>query len=74
MHFVWRHDKGESEYWAGISGMHSFVWILVYIEILLTGGILGLLFIDYKNTYGNNLNPLSFNYKDDRSNEQMMNY
>ena len=45
----------------------------MYGEIVLTVTIIVILFLDYKQTYGNNLNPLSLSYEN-KSNEQMMNY
>ena len=73
MGFVWSHDKDESEYWKGLSTLHSLIRFAVYGETLLTAVIIGLLFLDYKDTYKVNLNPLNFNY-DNKNNEQMMNY
>jgi hypothetical protein len=73
MGFVWSHDKDESEYWKGLSTLHSLIRYAVYGETILTAFIIGLLFLDYKDTYKVNLNPLNFNY-DNKNNEQMMNY
>ena len=73
MSFVWSHDKNDNQYWAGLSTLHSIIKFIVFGEIALTAAIIGILFIDYKQTYGNNLNPLNLNY-DNKANEQMMNY
>ena len=73
MRFVWSHDKDDTEYWAGLLTLHSIIKYAVYGEIALTVAIIVILFLDYKQTYGNNLNPLSLSYEN-KSNEQMMNY
>ena len=74
MSFVWSHDdKNDTEYWAGLSTLHSLIKYVVFGEIALSATIIGLLFIDYKQTYGNNLNPLSLSYEN-KSNEPMINY
>ena len=70
INFVWSHDK---DYWAGLSTLHSIIKFSVYGEMILSATIIGLLFVDYKQTYGNNLNPLSLSYEN-KNNEQMMNY
>ena len=53
MSFVWSHDENDTEYWSALSTLHG---------LILTCTIIVLLFIDYKQTYGNNLNPLNLNY------------
>ena len=45
----------------------------MYGEIALTAAIIVILVLDYKQTYGNNLNPLSLSYEN-KNNEKMMNY
>ena len=71
--FVWSHDKDDTEYWAGLSTLHSIIKYAVYGEIALTVTIIVILFLDYKQTYGNNLNPLNLNY-DNKKDEQILNY
>ena len=73
INFVWSHDKNDTEYWAGLSTLHSLIKYAVYGEALLTAIIIGLLFLDYKQTYGNNLNPLSLSYENKNS-DQILNY
>ena len=73
MRFVWSHDKDDTDYWKGLVTLHGLIRYVVYGEILLTLSIIGLLFFDYKQTYGNNLNPLNLNYNNKRD-EQIMNY
>ena len=73
INFVWSHDKDDNDYWAGLSTLHSLIKFSVYGEMILSATIIGLLFVDYKQTYGNNLNPLSLSYEN-KNNEQMMNY
>ena len=73
INFVWSHDKNDTEYWAGLSTLHSLIKFAVYGEALLTATIIGLLFLDYKQTYGNNLNPLSLSYENKNS-DQILNY
>ena len=73
INFIWSHDKNDTEYWAGLSTLHSLIKFAVYGEALLTGIIIGLLFLDYKQTYGNNLNPLSLSYENKNS-DQILNY
>ena len=73
MRFVWSHDKDDSEYWKGLSTLHSLIRYGVYGELIISATIICLLFLDYKDRYRVNLNPLNFNYEN-KSNEQMMNY
>ena len=73
MRFVWSHDEDDTDYWKGLASLHGLIRYVVYGEILLTLCIIGLLFFDYKQTYGNNLNPLNLNY-DNKRDDQMMNY
>ena len=72
MGFVWTHDKDDSEYWKELSTLHSLVRWGVWAELLLSCGIIGLLFFDYKESYGSYLNPLSLNY-DNKKNDPMIN-
>ena len=72
MGFVWSHDKDDSEYWKELSTLHSLVRWGVWGELILSCVIIGLLFIDYKERYGNFLNPLSLNYEN-KKNDPMMN-
>ena len=74
MRFVWSHDDKENiEYWKGLTTIHGLIKYSVYGEIIISCGIICLLFVDYKQTYGNNLNPLNLNYES-KKDEQMMNY
>ena len=73
MSFVWSHGKDDTEYWSGLSTLHSLIRYAVYGEIILSAVIVGLLFLDYKQTYGNNLNPLNLNYEN-KKDEQMLNF
>ena len=60
MSFVWSHDdKEDTEYWKGLTNLHALIRYSVYGEIIISCAIICLLFIDYKKTYGNNLNPLN---------------
>ena len=70
--FVWSHDKGDTEYWEGLSTLHFLIRYAVYGEIILSAIVIVLLFLDYKQTYGNNLNPLNLNYENKK--DEMMNY
>ena len=70
--FVWSHDKGDTDYWKGLSTLHSLIRYAVYGEIILSAIVIVLLFIDYKQTYGNNLNPLNLNYESKK--DEIMNY
>ena len=72
MGFVWSHDKDDSEYWKELSTLHSLVRWGVWGELILSCVIIGLLFIDYKESYGSYLNPLSLNY-DNKKNDPMIN-
>ena len=69
--FVWSHGPNDTEYWNGLSTLHILIRYGVYGEIILSCIILCLLFLDYKQTYGNNLNPFNLNYESKRD-EQMM--
>ena len=73
MAFVWSHGEDDTEYWGALSTLHGLIRYAFYWEIILSCIIIGLLFVDYKQTYGNNLNPLNLNY-DNKRDEQMMNY
>ena len=73
INFVWSHDKDDNDYWASLSTLHSLIKFSVYGEMILSATIIGLLFVDYKQTYGNNLNPLSLSYEN-KNNEHMINY
>ena len=63
MRFVWSHDNDDSEYWKELTTMHSLVRFGVWGELLLSCIIIGILFFDYKQVYGKNLNPLDLNYE-----------
>ncbi len=73
MKFVWSHDNNDSEYWKELSTMHSLVRWGVWGELLLSCSIIVILFIDYKEVYGKNLNPIDLNYEN-KSNDPMINY
>ena len=45
-------------YWDSLSGIHTFVLILAFIELFLKVGIAGLIFSEYKSTYPNDINEL----------------
>ena len=72
MSFVWSHDENDTQYWKGLTTLHKWIRYGVYGEIILSGTIICLLFLDYKQTYGNNLNPLNLNYESKK--DDMMNY
>ena len=73
MKFVWSHDDTDSEYWKELITMHNLVRWGVWGELLLSCTIIVILFIDYKQVYGKNLNPIDLNYES-KSNDPMMNY
>jgi len=51
---VWSHEKTDKEYWQSLSTLHSIIWFLVWCEILLTGGIIAILYIDHKQCFKEN--------------------
>ena len=71
MGFVWEHDEKDTEYWKELTTLHSLVRCGVWGEVLLSCAILGLLFWDYKQTYGKYLNPLDLKYE---KSDPMLNY
>ena len=73
MSFVWSHDDSDSEYWKELTTMHGLVKLGVWGELLLSCAIIVILFLDYKQVYGKNLNPIDLNYES-KSNDPMMNY
>ena len=73
MGFVWEHDNKDSEYWKELITLHSLIKYCVWGELLLSFGIICLLFIDYRETYGKNLNPIDFNYENKKT-EPMINF
>ena len=74
MSFVWEHDEAnDSEYWKELTTLHGLIRYGVYGEIILSCVIIGILFIDYKQIYGKNLNPLDLNYES-KNIDPMINY
>ena len=73
MGFVWEHDKEDSEYWKELTTLHGLIKYCVWGELLLSCGVICLLFIDYRETYGKNLNPIDFNYENKKT-ESMINF
>ena len=63
MNFAWEHDNEDSEYWKELSNLHGIIKYGVWGELLLSCTIVILLFLDYKEIYGKNLNPLDLNYE-----------
>ena len=72
MSFVWTHENNDSDYWKGLSTMHSMVRCAVYGELILSTSIIGILFYYYYQRFKVRLNPLDFNYNM-KNNEEMMN-
>ena len=73
MSFVWEHDNEDSEYWKELTSLHGLIKICVWGELLLSCAIICLLFLDYKEIYGKNLNPLDLNYES-KNNDAMINF
>ena len=74
MSFVWEHDEAnDSEYWKELTNLHGLIRYGVYGELILSCVIIGILFIDYKQIYGKNLNPLDLNYES-KNIDPMINY
>ena len=73
MSFVWSHDDSDSEYWKELTTIHSLVKLGVWGELLLSCAIIVILFWDYKQVYGKNLNPIDFNYES-KNDEPMINF
>lgn len=48
----WTHSaKDTNEYWNSLSGIHSFVSILAFLELITKGLLVAYLFIDYKGKH-----------------------
>ena len=73
MSFVWSHDDSDSEYWKELTTMHGLVKLGVWGELLLSCAIIVILFLDYKQVYGKNLNPIDFNYES-KNDDPMINF
>ena len=73
MGLVWTHDENDSEYWKELSTLHYIVRYGVWGELLLSCTITGILFYEYKQTYGSYLNPLDLNYES-KNNDPILNY
>ena len=73
MGLVWTHDENDSEYWKELSTLHYIVRYGVWGEPLLSCAITGILFYEYKQTYGSYLNPLDLNYES-KNNDPILNY
>ena len=74
MSFVWEHDEAnDSVYWKELTTLHGLIRYGVYGELILSCVIIGILFIDYKQIYGKNLNPLDLNYES-KNIDPMINY
>jgi hypothetical protein len=49
---TWSHSsKDTNEHWNSLSGLHSFVTLLAFLELILKGLTVAYLFIDYKGKY-----------------------
>ena len=73
MSFVWEHDNEDSEYWKELSNLHGIIKYGVWGELLLSCVIVVILFLDYKEIYGKNLNPLDLNYES-KNNDPIINF
>ena len=73
MSFIWSHNENDSEYWKELTTMHSLVKFGVWGELLLSCTIIVILFVDYKQVYGKNLNPIDLNYET-KNDESMINF
>jgi hypothetical protein len=50
-------------YWESLSGVHTFVLILAFLELFLKLSIVGLIFLEYKSTYPNDVSEIfKFSY------------
>src|SRR5689334_10495406 len=54
----WESQSAKNVYWDSLSGVHTFALILAFIELLLKGGLIALVFLDYKKNYPNDINDL----------------
>jgi hypothetical protein len=45
-------------YWESLSGIHSFVLFIAFLELFLKVGIAGLIFNEYRQVYGNDIGYL----------------
>jgi hypothetical protein len=60
----WSHTKDSTSnlYWSGLSGMHTFVTILAYLELILKGLIAVYLFSDFKAKYPMEISKICLKY------------
>ncbi len=64
MSFVWNHDNDEYKvYWRSLSTMHSIVYYLVWVEILIKCGLGYLFYKSFMNKGQDSKNLFNFNYK-----------
>jgi hypothetical protein len=59
----WTAHSGKNSYWDSLSGIHTFTIVLAFVELFLKGGMIGLIFIEYRKLYGNYITDLlQFSY------------
>ena len=58
------------EFWSKLSTIHNLIWFLSLVEIALTGFIIVLLMSDFRQVYGQGINPISFYYTSGKVSQQ----
>ncbi len=48
----------KNAYWDSLSGLHSFTLVLAFLELFIKGSLGGLIFMEYKNKFGNDISEL----------------
>ena len=48
----------KNAYWDSLSGLHTFTLILAFIELFMKGGLIGIIFIEYRNKFGSDIREL----------------
>jgi hypothetical protein len=55
----WKSQSGsKNKYWESLSGAHTFALILAFLELVLKGALAGLMFLEYKKSYPEDVNDL----------------
>lgn len=51
-------SNAKNIYWDSLSGIHTFALVLAFLELFLKGGLIALVFLDYKKNYPNDISNL----------------
>jgi hypothetical protein len=51
-------STNKNAYWDSLSTLHSITLILAFLELFIKGSLAGLIFIEYRNKFGNDISEL----------------